>query len=97
MLAIQINTSPAGGGVRLNRFPKPNFYAGVKAMNQISDDRVSRFHVGQVWETPRGTVYKVESVVRGGDAVLRQGENGNGRKVKRAWDDVINWVLKSDA
>jgi hypothetical protein len=26
-------------------------------MNPISDERISSFHVGQVWESPRGTVY----------------------------------------
>lgn len=62
----------------------------------LSDDRVCSFHVGQVWESPRGFLYRVESVRRGGKAVLRLGVDGKGRKVIRDWDAVIGWVIYKD-
>ncbi|TNF09437.1 MAG: recombinase [Gammaproteobacteria bacterium] len=66
-------------------------------MSFIDDDRVCQFHVGQVWESPRGYLYKVIGVQRGGQAVLRLGVDGTGRIVRRDWDAVINWVLYSDS
>lgn len=57
------------------------------------------FEVGQVWESPRGTLY---TVVAGGYdhetrkclvAVLRLGSDGKGRTVRRAWDAVKDWVI----
>lgn len=69
-------------------------------MNGIINPNVGDcFEVGQVWESPRGTLYKV---VDGGydaishstsQAVLRLGEDGKGRKVFRQWDAVINWCI----
>ena len=64
---------------------------------RISDDRVCSFHDGQVWESPRGFLYRVMAVTRGGKATLRLGSDGSGRKVVRDWDAVINWILYSDA
>lgn len=63
----------------------------------ISDDRVVSFHAGQVWESPRGSLWRVVSVERGKMAVLKQGERGLGRKTVRDWDAVVGWVLHSDA
>ena len=60
-------------------------------------DRADSFHVGQVWESPRGTLYRVMSVRRGGQAELRVGSTGGGRIVRRDWDAVVGWVLYSDA
>ena len=57
------------------------------------------FEPGQVWESPRGTLYKV---IAGGydditrttrQAVLRMGLEGTGRKLFRPWDAVINWRI----
>lgn len=62
----------------------------------ISDDRLDAFHAGQVWEAPRGLLYRVEGVVVGKDAVLRAGSDGRGRKTVRPWDSVTGWVLRSD-
>lgn len=53
------------------------------------------FRPGEVWETPRGTLYRVEECRRGGKAVLRVGKSGGGRKVVRDWDAVIGWVRVS--
>jgi len=57
------------------------------------------FEVGQVWESPRGFLYKVtaggydhEKRTRN-SAVLRLGVDGKGRTVVRAWDAVANWVI----
>lgn len=61
------------------------------------------FEVGQVWMSPRGTLYRVME----GPApmpghyspkvVLRQRSNGTGRKVLRDWDAVIGWVIDTHA
>lgn len=63
---------------------------------KFNEDRFNSFHEGQVWESPRGYLYRVESVARGGKAVLRSGVDGGGRKVFRDWDAVINWVIYKD-
>ena len=65
-------------------------------MNIVNEERLIRFHVGQVWESPRGCLYKV-ILVKGGQATLRLGQDGSGRIVRRGWDDVVNWVLYSDS
>lgn len=62
----------------------------------VSDDRVISFHPGQVWESPRGFLWRVSGVERGGKAVLRLGNDGKGRKAVRDWDAVQGWVLYSD-
>ena len=62
----------------------------------VSLNRVDSFHVGQVWETSRGSLYRVIEVRRGGQAVLRLGSDGKGRIVRRPWDAVIGWYLYSD-
>lgn len=62
----------------------------------ISDDRVCSFHEGQIWESPRGTYYKVVKSERNGQAILKQGTDGSGSKIKRPWDAVVNWVLYKD-
>lgn len=60
-------------------------------------DRADNFHEGQVWSSSRGTMYRVESVERGGKASLILGFNGEGkRRVKRDWDAVAGWSLKFD-
>lgn len=58
--------------------------------------RFDNFHVGQVWESPKGTLYKVIEVKRGGQAVLRLGSNGKCRIVRRDWDAVVGWFIYSD-
>jgi hypothetical protein len=62
----------------------------------IPYERLESFHAGQVWQSPRGTLWRVVSVERGGKAVLKQGRQGKGRKSVRGWGDVIGWVLDSD-
>lgn len=59
-------------------------------------NRVDNFHEGQVWESPRGTIYKVKSSQRGGDAILSVDFGGGGRKITRKWDAVMNWGLIFD-
>jgi len=66
-------------------------------MPNVKPERVERFHVRQVWESPRGGLYKVMSVVKGGKAILRLGTDGAGKKRERDWDDVADWVLHKDA
>ena len=64
-------------------------------MSAIGD----RFRVGEVWMSPRGTYYRVESCeirIKGNresqEVTLRAGLFGNGRIRKREWDSVIGWV-----
>lgn len=63
----------------------------------VKSDRELLFHVGQVWLSPRGYFYKVMDVNCCGQAVLRGGMNGNGRKVLRNKNAVIRWSLHSDS
>lgn len=55
------------------------------------------FQVGEVWESPKGILWKVVDYVhRAGkpkQAVMRLGEDGSGRKSERDWDGVHNWVM----
>lgn len=61
-------------------------------MSYFNDlDSVSYFHVGQAWESPKNTLYKVESVIKNGKATLITIKSG--RKIKRNWDDIIGWRL----
>ena len=56
-------------------------------MAEIGDS----FRVGEVWVSPRGTYYRVESR-EGWHVTLRAGLYGGGRRHKRPWADVIGWV-----
>lgn len=63
-------------------------------MRQIPDERLCSFHVGQRWESPRGTTYVVK-VLSGSSAVLA--DLTTGRRVARKWDGVTGgWVLRHD-
>lgn len=55
------------------------------------------FHPGQVWVSSSGCFWRVIAVRVGRHAVFRQGVDGAGRMAKRGWDDVIAWVLDTDA
>ena len=54
------------------------------------------FHPDQVWETPRGYLYRVLECQVNGKAKLRAGTNGRGRIVYRAWDAVLGWRLRDE-
>ncbi|MFY0857254.1 hypothetical protein ACA365_20005 [Enterobacter roggenkampii] len=51
-----------------------------------------RFQIGEVWQSPRGFLYKVVDVA-GKEAVLRLGTHGLGRKTKRWVDTISGWSL----
>ena len=53
------------------------------------------FRAGEVWESPKGTLYKVMSVELR-QATLRMGSDGSGRIVRRQWDAVIGWSISKD-
>lgn len=53
----------------------------------------SSFQADQVWQSPRGLLFRVSGVQVGGKAVLRQGADGAGSPVVRDWNDVAGWVL----
>lgn len=53
------------------------------------------FQVGEVWESPRGTVYLVIGV-EGRQATLRAGVDGKGRVTRRWYDTTGRWTLRSD-
>jgi len=59
----------------------------MRTIDDYSDCDV--FKPGEIWQTPRGLLLKVESVKVGGIAVLR---DGAGRKRMRSWDGVLSWV-----
>lgn len=47
-----------------------------------------QFRVGDIWETPRGFLYRVVAV-ENGTAILRAGSSGDsGKLVRRAWDAI---------
>ncbi len=53
------------------------------------------FRAGEVWESPKGTLYKVMSVELR-QATLRMGSDGSGRIVRRPWDAVIGWSMSKE-
>lgn len=53
------------------------------------------FRPGEVWESPKGTLYKVMSVELR-QATLRMGSDGSGRIVRRPWDAVIGWSMSKE-
>lgn len=58
---------------------------------------MSKFGIGQVWESPRGFLYKVVKVSLAEQATLRMGTDGKGRIVRRNVNDNINWKLQHEA
>lgn len=60
------------------------------------------FEIGQVWETPRGTLWRVMEYAQvppgyRRHVVLRLGADGKGRKKLREWDAVVGWVIHQHA
>ncbi|MCE6965093.1 hypothetical protein K6W81_14555 [Enterobacter sp. MW07] len=51
-----------------------------------------RFKLGEVWQSPRGFLYKVVEVV-GSQAVMKMGSTGGGRKIRRHVDAVVGWSI----
>lgn len=87
------NGHPAPTHPATSKVPSPEALA---ALQRLPDARLLSFHLGQVWESPRGTLYTVERVVRGGHAILRRGTDGRGRIERRPWDAVVGWVIWAD-
>lgn len=54
------------------------------------------FKVGEVWQSPRGTLYKVIAV-DGNQATLRLGSFGDGRVVRRWVYQNYGWKLWAEA
>lgn len=58
------------------------------------------FVPGQVWQTPRGTLWKIlryDYSSKGKQVLMRVGEDGTGRKQYRPWDKVMNWTIHTHA
>lgn len=62
------------------------------------------FQVGEVWQSPRGTLYKVMEMQlsefkRGArpTAILRLGQDGKGKMIRREWDAINNWTIYARA
>lgn len=56
------------------------------------------FETGQVWESPRGFLYKVVGhrhypQDKRRQAELRAGSDGSGRLMRRDWDAVAGWFI----
>ncbi|GEM_PF-1408940 len=50
---------------------------------------------GDVWQSPRGSLYRVVGPHGGTDqVVLRKGPDGSGRKQFRSRDNVLGWTLQ---
>lgn len=67
----------------------------MKTLDQV--ERRDCFYVGQVWESPRGFLYRVVHSSVGGQATLGLGADGKGRIVRRGWNAVLNWRLYAEA
>lgn len=53
------------------------------------------FRAGEVWQSPKGTLYKVLDVQLR-QATLRMGSDGSGRIIRRPYDAVINWSISRE-
>jgi len=53
------------------------------------------FREGEVWQSPKGTLYRV-MIVKCGQAILKIGSDGSGRIVRRPWDAVIGWSMSKE-
>lgn len=54
------------------------------------------FEPGQVWQTPKGTLWKVlryENRKGEKQVLMRQGVEGTGRKQYRPWDKILDWTI----
>ncbi len=60
----------------------------------LPDHRINSFQVGQIWENSRGKKFQVESVERGGKAILISLE-GKGRRYA-PWDGIAAWCIVYD-
>jgi hypothetical protein len=60
-----------------------------------ADKRANSFHIGQVWESPRGKPYKVTGT-SGSLRELRRGKDGDGQLTRKEKYDVEGWVLVHD-
>jgi len=67
----------------------------MKSITEYHDCDV--FKPGEVWQSPRGFLWRVMDCVPGVQATLRQGRDGKGRIQRRRWDGVCNWVRDSAA
>ncbi|EOC0398831.1 hypothetical protein ACOIEU_002544 [Cronobacter sakazakii] len=54
-----------------------------------------RFSVGEVWQSPRGYLYRVIEVI-GSQAVMRLWIEASGRKVRRNVDAISGWSIYKD-
>ena len=52
-----------------------------------ADKRANSFHIGQVWESPRGKPYKVTGA-SGSLRELRRGKDGDGQLTRKEKYDV---------
>lgn len=55
------------------------------------------FRSGEVWESPRGLLYRIERVEREGKQIIaRMVALKSGRSAHRSWDAVSGWTLRDD-
>lgn len=55
------------------------------------------FRPGEVWESPRGLLYRVERIDRMGKQIIAQMVAvKSGRGAHRPWDAVGGWTLRDD-
>lgn len=72
----------------------------------VAPDDLDQFRVGQVWRSPKGTLYVVEQIGpersnrerlfgKKKQATLRQRVAEKGRRVRRDYDAIIGWAFVS--
>ena len=66
----------------------------MRTINDYADGNI--FKPNEIWLSPKGIIYRVQSTKIGGMATLRRGQNGDGPMMKRKWDEVDNWRRKVD-
>lgn len=57
------------------------------------ETRPKLFQVGEVWISPKGTIFKVVRAYNPSQVVLGRGFDGSGRKVLRRCDRVDGWAI----
>lgn len=82
-----------------------NYARHQRGANEPSQDRVTGqlgdcFELGQVWQSPRGTLWRVlNCVIRPGHRmqVVLQNKADHNRRQVRSWDEVTGWILTNHA
>ncbi|MEQ9223787.1 MAG: hypothetical protein RJQ08_11730 [Salinisphaeraceae bacterium] len=68
----------------------------TRRLDDYADGEI--FKPGEVWRSPRGTLYRVGRCRINGQAELQRMGRCRGRTIRRAWDGVMGgWVREESA